>query len=548
MKDNKMQWLIDAHKAGKAVYEIAETGKLYGTVCKPTGVGKSAIIFNDIIYNINRAKESSIKLIINLSTPIIRLCEQQGADFLQLLGGVAEYYNIDPEKVVLFINNSGNDKAYIKSMTDIVIDKYPLSDFKHTFVESDLYDVAIVISCHKSLDKFTKAIGKLDLLGTQVITYIDEAHTITITSEEDDDAVNLNKLCKLSRVYMISATPKEELVRLVNEYNGLANDNSFIVHMTPADAIKKNLICSPDAEYCSNDEATITPEICLAFMQQCKRHNPNIYHKVLITCGDTAQLVQLRDKLAGKQYKVFSTSSATGMNDDTKYQRGETNFDNVKDFIAAIDGMQDDCFVLHIRQMISGIDIATLSDAIIPVVNTELNKYQNVVQTIGRTLRLGSERGKKFEDRKKKESLIMFVCQNNNKEIEDRLSEFLLRYYGIDNIKFACGNNKQYVAGNDEGDIELSNAFNSMRVDEASDYKRLLIDVEKLLLEKYIPYFDTVSHGIVTDKAKTKVVNEIVKLKQKYPDMNNMYLLQFINNNDLKKDVEKLFNKILVTR
>ena len=142
----------------------------------------------------------------------------------------------------------------------------------------------------------------------------------------------------------------------------------------------------------------------------------------------------------------------------------------------------------------------------------------------------------------------MFVCQNNNKEIEDRLSEFLLRYYGIDNIKFACGNNKQYIAGNDEGDIELSNAFNSMRVDEASDYKRLLIDVEKLLLEKYIPYFDTVSHGIVTDKAKTKVVNEIVKLKQKYPDMNNMYLLQFINNNDLKKDVEKLFNKILVTR
>ena len=201
-----MQWLVDAHKSGKVIYEIADTNKLYGTICKPTGVGKSAIVFNDILYNINNRKNE--KLVINLSTPIIRLCEQQGADFLQLLSGVAELYNIDANRIALFINNSGNDKVYIKSMTDIFIDKYPLHDLGDIFVNSDAYDVAIIVSCHKSLDKFIREIGKLQLLNTKVITYIDEAHTITTTKEEDDDSVDLNKLCKLSRVYMISATPK----------------------------------------------------------------------------------------------------------------------------------------------------------------------------------------------------------------------------------------------------------------------------------------------------------------------------------------------------
>ena len=228
MKENKMQWLIDAHKAGKVVYEIAETGKLYGTICKPTGVGKSAIIFNDIVYNINCAKKNNNKLIINLSTPIIRLCEQQGSDLIQLLGGISDYYGIDTSKIALFINNSGNDKAYIKSMTDIFIDKYTIRDFEKAFLASGLYDIAIIISCHKSLDKFQKIISKLNTLGTQIITYIDEAHTITVTAEEDDDSVNLNKLCKLSRVYMISATPKQELVKNVNEYNGLENDTPLL--------------------------------------------------------------------------------------------------------------------------------------------------------------------------------------------------------------------------------------------------------------------------------------------------------------------------------
>lgn len=546
MIKNKMQWLVDAHKSGKVIYEIADTKKLYGTICKPTGVGKSAIVFNDILYNINNRKNE--KLVINLSTPIIRLCEQQGADFLQLLSGVAELYNIDTNRIALFINNSGNDKVYIKSMTDIFIDKYPLHDLGDVFVNSDTYDVAIIVSCHKSLDKFIRTIGKLQLLNTKVITYIDEAHTITTTKEEDDDSVDLNKLCKLSRVYMISATPKQELVKIVNSYNGTSNDDSYIIHMKPAEAIRKNLICSPNAEYCMNDDAMVTPELCIAFMQQCKNYNPNIYHKILITCGDTGQLVKLRDSLTKKQYKVFSTSSATGMNDDTKYQRGDTQFDNVKDFIAAIDGAQEDCFVLHIRQMISGIDIATLSDAIIPVVNTELNKYQNIVQTIGRTLRLGDERGKKFENRKKKDALVMFVCQNSNTEIEDRLSEFLVRYYGIDNIKFASHQSMQYMTGNDTSEIELSNAFNSMRDDETSKYKKLLIDIEKMLIEKYIPYYDKVAHGTFTSYTKNNIINQIVKLKQKYPDMNNMYLLEFINNNDLRKDVEKLLNNILEAR
>ena len=82
-KELEMQWLIDLHLDNKIIYEINETRRAHGGITKPTGVGKSSLIYNDIIYRIVHHRTN--KQIFNISTPIINLAEQQGKRLIQLI-------------------------------------------------------------------------------------------------------------------------------------------------------------------------------------------------------------------------------------------------------------------------------------------------------------------------------------------------------------------------------------------------------------------------------------------------------------------------------
>lgn len=110
MTVNKMQWLIEDHKNGKISYEIQSTHRKHGAISKPTGSGKSSLFINDIIYRI--INHSDKKLMINISTPIIKLCEQQGNDLMEVIEGVKEYYGINTNEIKYFINNSGDIDSY----------------------------------------------------------------------------------------------------------------------------------------------------------------------------------------------------------------------------------------------------------------------------------------------------------------------------------------------------------------------------------------------------------------------------------------------------
>ena len=137
-KTNKMKWLIDEHKNGTVNYEIHNTRRNHGAISKPTGSGKSAMFINDIIYRIINQGEK--KLMINISTPIIKLCEQQGNDFMEVLEGVASFYNINLHKVTYFINNSGNTDAYKKN-TESSLHSFNKASFAKEFINHPYYEI-----------------------------------------------------------------------------------------------------------------------------------------------------------------------------------------------------------------------------------------------------------------------------------------------------------------------------------------------------------------------------------------------------------------------
>ena len=148
--ENKMSWLIEKHKNGNVSYEIQATHRSHGAISKPTGSGKSAMFINDIIYRIIHRENK--KLMVNISTPIIKLCEQQGNDFMETLEGVASIYNINLNEVTYFINNSGNTDAYKKN-TESALHSFNKTSFSKEFINHKQHNVAIIINCHPSLSE-----------------------------------------------------------------------------------------------------------------------------------------------------------------------------------------------------------------------------------------------------------------------------------------------------------------------------------------------------------------------------------------------------------
>ena len=114
-----MQWLIDRINDGKAEYYIHNAcgGKrTHGAVQCPTGYGKSGMIFEDIIWHMLDTKKKGQRLVVNLSTPIIKLCAQQGVDLFSVINGVARKLKINTGKIRVYNNNSGSsNQLYVEN-------------------------------------------------------------------------------------------------------------------------------------------------------------------------------------------------------------------------------------------------------------------------------------------------------------------------------------------------------------------------------------------------------------------------------------------------
>lgn len=541
---SKMQWLIEDHKNGNVIYEIQSTHRNHGAISKPTGSGKSSIFINDIIYRI--INRGSKKLMINISTPIIKLCEQQGNDLMEVIEGVKEYYGINTNEIKYFINNSGDTDSY-KNNKSSSLHSFSSSSISKNFINSSKCNIAIVINCHPSLsERMIPWLKKLNNENIDIVTYIDEAHTISskIATEKDDTSIDLNVLCERSSVYLVSATNKQELVKIVNSYDEVNND-SYIIIETPADAIIKNKICSPKVHIKQTTSGEIDFDICNDFMNFITKDG-NI-HKVLITCKDTKSLKSLKSQLKENGYTVFSTCSAEGMNwsDTVEYENSNHKFNDVVSFIKAIDDCQSNCFILHIRQMISGIDVGSISDCIIQKNDTDdFNSYSNVIQTIGRSLRLGKERGICVENRKKKYSNVLFITEESNETVYNDIEKFLISYYGIGQYEFHIGNaGIKHSSTTEEVDLGWSNMFNTVSSGNIINYwENIKANIRRYILERVKPIIDINKElGL---SYKKDIENEINLIEKKYNEnLNGIYIFKYIENKDLRNEVEKIMSE-----
>jgi len=482
---SKMDWFVKMYNEKKLDYTIAKTKANFGAIVMPTGTGKSGKVYEDICNIIDNHQKGQ-KTVINISCPILKLTQQFITDFFSI---AAQIYA--GTEFTFFINSSDNGNNYNKALQVMDVDIENFSAFEKKFINNPNADIAIVASCHKSLYKFINKIAKLNTTGINIVSYIDEAHLIDIhKNNEDQDViyVDIDKLCAHSnKVYAFTATPDQEVVDVINRHNlTLTNGSKYIYHMRPVEAIANNIIVPPYVNYIRTKTDGISVKLLDKIMKDTKANVPHIAHKVLVTLKSAEELKSVRNELDKMGYTVFSTCSQFG------YGNGEEDTDekykDVTEFINDIDSYNGDCFVLHIRQLIQGIDIKSLTDCVIWSANNGNQKeYRHLIQIIGRCLRtLSDERGMTKELRKKKNGRVYFISPADNEGVQDNISNFICRYYGFDNIDFAVKEYNRNGLTEDDmfdifKDIKYPNGWDNPEVTD------LLINIEEYVKTKLVP-------------------------------------------------------------
>lgn len=526
----KMGWFVDAYEKGNINYLLWDSGKKKGTVVLPTGAGKSGVVYANIVKHINEAPAGA-KIIFNVSAPILKLEAQLLNDYFEVAKVIFKD-KIDKGEFMFFINSSADGDAY--DVEHLNADVQRFSEI-NKFKESKTARFAIVASCHKSLHKFAERMDELNEYAT-VITYLDEAHLV-VSETRDDLAYDklseegkerfdvLRKLCTGEYIYGLTATPDKYVMEEINKYAGEA-PNYKIVDVPARQLIAENKILPVKTfirGVSNSDEDKITPEVCTSFMELVKQENPDIKHKVLVTCANTDHLEMLSAAL-GKKFKVFSTCSKNGTSSTEGDE--ETPIDEVE-FIKEVDAWDGDCFVLHIRQLIQGIDVKTLTDCII-YNSVRLNDgvKRTIIQTIGRVLRpMAGERGKDIAERKKKYGNVLFMVGRDDFDaVKNQITGFLLKYYGRDGYEsFTCdinqdhGNIGKVKANLGNGNSHFGDDYPINTLDEL--IKTLMVDMEKYINEKVLPKY----RAIVKVAARTGqklnpsiAKNEILRMQNKY--------------------------------
>jgi len=482
---SKMQWFVDMYNAKTLDYTIAKTKANFGAIVMPTGTGKSGKVYEDICHILDSHKTGQ-KVVINISCPILKLTQQFITDFFSIASQIYQH-----KEFSFFINSSDNGNNYNKALKHMDVDVENFSAFEKKFIDNPHADIAIVASCHKSLYKFINKIAKLNTAGINIISYIDEAHLIDIhKNNEDQDViyVDIDKLCAHSnKVYAFTATPDQEVVDVINKHNlTLIDGRRYIYHMRPVEAIANNIIVSPYVNYIRTNTEGISVKLLGKIMKDAKANAPHIAHKVLVTLKSSEELKSIRAELEKMGYTVFSTCSQFG------YGNGDDDADekykDVTEFINDIDSYNSDCFVLHIRQLIQGIDIKSLTDCVIWSANNGNQKeYRHLIQIIGRCLRtLSGERGMAKEKRKKQNGRVYFISPMDNEGVQDNISNFICRYYGFDNIDFAV---KEYNRKGLEND-DMFDIFKDIKYHSGWDnpeVSNLLINIEEYVKTKLVP-------------------------------------------------------------
>lgn len=175
----------------------------------------------------------------------------------------------------------------------------------------------------------------------------------------------------------------------------------------------------------NRDTTTLADTVEIIFNRSEKDH---LYRKVLITCFPGDELQQLRDKFKSMGIAVAWTSAATKKWISIPGEE-DKEIKLVSDFSKQITDYEGNMVILHIRQMIAGVDVSAITSVILRVFDNTAQNIVKMIQTNGRALRFASgERGKPEDERLKKAGEVFCMIQEQS-WTED--SRFLIRFFNL---------------------------------------------------------------------------------------------------------------------
>lgn len=211
-----------------------------------------------------------------------------------------------------------------------------------------------------------------------------------------------------ARCFMVSATQTNNNIEVINK---IANDNNeHIKFISSKQAIDSKLILDVDWAVCTQIGNKL--DSIYSVIKKIERENKNEKLKrcVLVTVHSQKELNQLAMRLVKDGISTFSTCCS----DDKLYGKQRHNRVEIKGGIDEFkrEIKQDKGFkvVIHIKQLICGIDVDCFTDCIIyDMKENDDNNQRTIIQTIGRCLRyLSNTERENAEHNKEKNNLKKF--------------------------------------------------------------------------------------------------------------------------------------------
>lgn len=422
-----------------------------GILYMPTAAGKTVVIYAHIKQFLNDNKKHNFIV----SGPITDLNKQTICSVLTNLynDGLISKDNCDI--VIANCINKRNNTFYTVlneenkvALEEKLSGKKPLGIAVTTVDAPQEKQYRITVVCNPTLQKNKKFLDKLD---KDVIAhfYFDEAHTLRkeYKSDDNDDLnedkksektwVDFQKIYNLvmyneGTLHFVTATPTKDNFETVKELCNIDNySDCFSYALRPIEAINAHMIVPPFFKFCTCEhlgngslKSMITHVI--ADVLKLKEDKPDYKASILITVNSTKELREMEDYLIekyGDNYDVFSTCSANG-----KKKNMQAISDDITEFKKSIEQNERSCFVVHIRQIIAGIDIPSFTHTVFNM-DADTN-FIAPFQIIGRVLRPEKRFADGTADLSVKDKGYVYINTEAFNEKADKALRVIFDYYG----------------------------------------------------------------------------------------------------------------------
>lgn len=422
-----------------------------GILYMPTAAGKTVVIYGHIKQFLSDDKKHNFIV----SGPITDLNKQTVCSVFTNLynDGLIDKDNCDIV-IANCINKKNNtfytvlDKEDKVALVTDVSGKRPLSIAVTTVDQPQEKQYRITVVCNPTLQKNEKFLDKLD---RDVVAhfYFDEAHTLRkeYKSDDKDDLnedwksektwVDFQKIYDLVQytdgtLHFVTATATKDNFETVKELCNLDSySDCFSYRLRPIEAIIAHMIVPPFFKFCKCEhlgngslKSMITNVI--ADIQKLKEEKSDYKASILVTVNSTKELREMEDYLIekyGDNYDVFSTCSTNG-----KKKNKQTISGDIAEFKKNIEKNDRSCFVVHIRQIIAGIDIPSFTHTVFNM-DTDTN-FIAPFQIIGRVLRPSKRFADGTADLSVKDKGYVYINTEAFNEKADKALRVIFDYYG----------------------------------------------------------------------------------------------------------------------